>query len=225
MNLKKYYNSKKYLKEHHKYFSEKQLQKDVDFLVNALNLKKGDKILDLCCGHGRHTIELKKRGFSIDGLDFSKYLLRIAKTNAKRENLKINFYQQDIHSINIENKYDKIFLFFSEFGLFDPDIVLSNVVKLLKNQGIFLLDFDNVFRLVQKLAKSQKSDYEFDVMNMELKEKGNKKRWGVRYYTFSELKLLLNKAGLKIDKAFGDYNGSSLTIASRRMIVRTKKSK
>ena len=95
MDLKKYYGSKgSYLKEHISYFSEEQLKKDVDFLVDVLSLKKKDKILDLACGHGRHTIELKRRGFDIDGLDFSSYLLKTAEDYARQENLQIKFYKQ-----------------------------------------------------------------------------------------------------------------------------------
>ena len=103
MNPKQYYSSKgHYLKEHKKYFSRRQLEKDVDFLIDALKLKKTDRILDLACGHGRHTIELKKRGLNIEGLDFSSHLLKIAEEQAKQENLKINFYKQDIHKINLQ---------------------------------------------------------------------------------------------------------------------------
>lgn len=61
IEIKKYYSSQgKYLKEHEDYFSDKQLKNDVYFLINVLNLKNKDKILDFACGHGRHTIELKK---------------------------------------------------------------------------------------------------------------------------------------------------------------------
>ena len=101
MNLKKYYGAQgDYLKEHKNYFSNKQLKKDVDFVISAMRLNKKDKILDLACGHGRHTIELKKKNFNIDGLDYSRHLLKIAKNHAEQEGLRINFYQKDIHKIN-----------------------------------------------------------------------------------------------------------------------------
>jgi len=55
MEIKKYYSSQgKYLQEHKNYFSEEQLQKDVNFLIDVLSLKKQDKILDLACGQGVH---------------------------------------------------------------------------------------------------------------------------------------------------------------------------
>ncbi len=210
------------MREHKNYFSKKQLQKDVDFLIDALNLKKKDKILDLACGHGRHTIELKKRGFDVDGLDFSSHLLKVAQKNAKQENLQLNFYKQDIQNINLKTKYDKIFLFFSEFGLFNPEKVLSNVTKTLKTNGLFLLDCDNVFRLIQYLIKNPKSPYKFDFVNMELKEKRKSGQW-VRYYTTPELKKLFKHEKLKITAIYGNYAKDSLDINSKRIIIIGKK--
>ncbi len=225
MNLKKYYGSQgKYLKEHENYFSEKQLQNDVDFLIDVLNLKRKDKILDLACGHGRHTIELKKRGFDIDGLDFSDYLLKIAKDHAKQEHLQIKFYKQNIHSINLKTKYDKVFLFFSEFGLFDANKVLKNVSKILRINGLFLLDYDNVFRLIQYLIKHPKAPYKFDFNNMELREK-QKNSQGVRYYIAPELKNLFQNNGLKVISIYGNYAKDSLNVNSKRIILIGKKIK
>ncbi|MEA2089060.1 MAG: methyltransferase domain-containing protein [Patescibacteria group bacterium] len=225
MNLKKYYSSRgKYLKEHKNYFSEEQLQKDVNFLIDVLNLKKKDKILDLACGHGRHTIELKKRGFDIDGLDFSGHLLNVAKEKSKQERLQINFYNQDIHNINLKVKYDKIFLFFSEFGLFDANKVLKNVSKILKINGLFLLDCDNVFRLIQYLIKHPKAPYNFDFNNMELKEK-QKNSPNIRYYVVPELKNFFQNNGFKVIIAYGDYKKNGLDINSKRIILVGKKIK
>lgn len=224
-NLKKYYSAHGiYLKEHKKYFSKKQLQKDVDFIIDVLNLNKKDKILDLACGHGRHSIEIAKRGFDVDGLDFSGYLLKIAKEHAKRENLQINFYKRNIHKINFKTKYDKIFLFFSEFGLFDAKKVLKNVVKILKIKGLFLLDCDNVFRLIQYLIKHPESPYKFDFVNMELKERQKDSR-GVRYYTIPELKKLFKNRGLKVISIYGNYEKEGLNINSKRIIIIGKKIK
>lgn len=224
MNFKKYYSFRgKYLEEHKDYFSEKQLQKDVDFIIDVLNLKKKDKILDLACGHGRHTIELKKRDFNIDGLDFSDYLLEIAQNNAKQENLQIEFYKQNIHSIRL-TKYDKIFLFFSEFGLFDADKVLKNVSKILKINGLFLLDCDNIFRLIQYLIKHPKTPYKFNFINMELKKK-QKNSHGIEYYTVPELEKLFKSNGLKVISIYGNYLKENLNINSKRIILIGKKIK
>jgi len=225
MNLKKYYNAQgNYLKEHKNYFSKKQLQKDVDFIIDVLSLNKKDKILDLACGHGRHTIELKRRGFNVDGLDFSNYLLKIAKKHAKQKNLQINFYKQDVHHINLRTKYDEVFLFFSEFGLFDAKNLLKNVIKILKINGLFLLDYDNVFRLIQHLIKHPKTPYKFDFVRMELQEK-QKNKLGVRYYTVPELKKLFESNGLKIISIYGNYAKDSLDINSKRIIIIGKKIK
>jgi len=223
MNIKKYYSaSGKYLAEHKKYFTKKQLEKDVKFIIDVLNLKKKDKILDLACGHGRHTIELKKQGFDIDGLDSSGYLLNIAKKNAEKENLKINFYHQDIHNIKIRTRYDKIFLFFSEFGLFNPEKVLNNIASILKTNGLFLLDSDNVFRLIQYLIKYPKALFQFDFVKMELKEKKGSKK-AVRYYTVPELKKLFTQEKLIIKSIYGNYKKDKLDIDSKRIIIIGKK--
>jgi len=225
MEIKKYYSSQgKYLQEHRNYFSEKQLQKDVNFLIDVLSLKKQDKILDLACGQGRHTLELKNRGFDIDGLDFSNFLLKVAKQEAKQKNLQINFYKQDIHNISLELKYDKIFLFFSEFGLFDANKVLENVSKILKINGLFLLDGDNVFRLIQYLIKHPRSPYKFDFVDMELREK-RKDDQGSRYYVVPELKTLFQDYGFKVMSIYGDYQKNSLDINSKRIILVGKKIK
>lgn len=219
MDLKKYYSARgDYLKEHKNYFSKKQLQKDVDFIIDAMELKKEDKILDIACGHGRHAIELAKRDFNADGLDFSDYLLKLAKKYAKRESLQINFYKQDIRNINIKNKYDKIFLFFSEFGLFDAEKVLKNISKILKTNGLFLLDCDNIFRLIQYLIKRPKIPYRFDFINMELKEKQKNSR-GVKYYIVPELKKMFADHNLKVISMYGNYDKQSLDINSKRIIL------
>ena len=44
--------------------------KEADFFSGILKLSQKDKILDLCCGQGRHSLELSRRGFqNVEGLD------------------------------------------------------------------------------------------------------------------------------------------------------------
>lgn len=224
MSLKRYYGPKgSYLEEHKEYFSSKQLKKDVDFLIKSLKLKKGDRILDVACGNGRHTIELKKRGYNIDGLDFSSYLIGVAKKHAKQENLEINFYKQDIHKLNLKKKYNKIFLFFSDLRMIEPDETLKNITKIMEKNGVFLLDCDNVFRVISYLKENPKAPYKFDFIKMELSASGEHGNRGVKYYTFTELKKIFNKNNLLVSAVYGNYDKEKLNINSRRVIIIGKK--
>jgi len=66
------------------------IRREVDLFSEILNLSPEDKILDLCCGQGRHSLELARRGFNnVEGLDCSHYLIQKAKTQAKNEGLSI----------------------------------------------------------------------------------------------------------------------------------------
>lgn len=47
-------------------------QQEVEFLVNEFNLDQGRSILDIPCGHGRHAIELSKRGYKLTSVDISE---------------------------------------------------------------------------------------------------------------------------------------------------------
>ena len=67
------------------------------------------KILDIGTGSGCIPIALKKElpYSSIDACDISKEVLEVAKSNAKLNNVQINFIKSDIFS-NITDKYDLI---------------------------------------------------------------------------------------------------------------------
>lgn len=65
---------------------------EVNLIVKLLDLDKTDAVLDLCCGNGRHSIELARRGYrDIHGLEYSRFLLNGARNSARQEGLKIDF--------------------------------------------------------------------------------------------------------------------------------------
>lgn len=55
---------------------------EVKFLAGFFS--KGDRILDVGCGTGRHIVELVKRGYQTIGVDISKEMLTIAKSNLRQ---------------------------------------------------------------------------------------------------------------------------------------------
>jgi SAM-dependent methyltransferase len=57
--------------------------RDIDRVLDTLALDRTDPILDLCCGQGRHALELARRGFrQVTGVDYSEFLLEQARSRA-----------------------------------------------------------------------------------------------------------------------------------------------
>ena len=64
--------------------------RQVDFLIKQLHLKGTEKILDLACGFGRHSLEFARRGYDVTGIDITPAYIDYANEQAKKENLNAN---------------------------------------------------------------------------------------------------------------------------------------
>ena len=119
---------------------------EVDFLVNALGLTTSRRVLDLCCGQGRHVIELARRGFrDVHGLDRSRYLIRLAKKRAQAAGVQATFREGDARNPRMaDDSFDAVSIFGNSFGYFssqDDDVrVLKSIGRLLKPDGMLMLD-------------------------------------------------------------------------------------
>jgi len=57
---------------------------EIDLFLKVGELSTKQHILDLCCGQGRHSLELARRGFTnLDGLDYSEFLINLAKKKSR----------------------------------------------------------------------------------------------------------------------------------------------
>jgi len=121
-------------------------RKEVDLFIDALNLKLEDKILDLCCGQGRHSLEFSRRGFrSIEGLDRSHFLIQKAKAQAKKEALNVKFREGDARKIPFPNdSFEVVMILGNSFGYFETiqdDLrVLREIFRVLQPWGRLLID-------------------------------------------------------------------------------------
>ncbi|MDI6851386.1 MAG: methyltransferase domain-containing protein [bacterium] len=122
---------------------------EVDIFSEILRLSPDDKILDLCCGQGRHSLELARRGFqNVEGLDRSHYLIQKAKTQAKKENLNVKFREGDARKLPYPpDTFDVVLILGNSFGYFETiqeDLrVLKEVFRVLKPWGRLLIDVAN----------------------------------------------------------------------------------
>ncbi len=124
----------------------KQTLREAQFVVDSLGVGDGGRILDLCCGFGRHTLDLAKRGYDMVGLDLSLPLLQKALGEAQRRKLSIKFIHGDIRELNFQEVFDATYCWHTSFGYFDDKTnfeVLRGVHRALKPGGRFLLEIVN----------------------------------------------------------------------------------
>jgi SAM-dependent methyltransferase len=81
---------------------------EVDFIVEALQLRGNERILDLACGFGRHTLELARRGYTAVGVDITLAYIADARSTAQREHLAVKFLQEDVRTVSFENEFDVV---------------------------------------------------------------------------------------------------------------------
>lgn len=72
---------------------------EVDLAWRELGLSSGSRVLDCPCGHGRHALELARRGCHTIGIDYSEYSLQLAQQAAAAENLLVDFRQGDMQAL------------------------------------------------------------------------------------------------------------------------------
>lgn len=102
------------------------------------------RVLDLCCGPGRHAIPLAKRGALVTGVDRSSFLLEKAKSRAESEKLEIKWIREDMRTFARPGQFDLVINLFTSFGYFasaeENLIVLRNAYSSLLPGGFFVID-------------------------------------------------------------------------------------
>jgi len=120
--------------------------RDIDWVIKTTGIQPSDHILDMCCGQGRHSLELSSRGYlNVWGLDRSRYLVRLARKRAKRRGLKVQFSEGDARKLSsLESSKDCVIVMGNSFGYFEreeDDIsILESIKHSLKSEGRLVLD-------------------------------------------------------------------------------------
>jgi SAM-dependent methyltransferase len=104
----------------------------------------GPHALDLCCGFGRISAELARRGFAVTGVDITQSYLNTAREDAAGENLAIEYLNADARVFRRPGFFDLAVNLYISFGYFenqaDDRAVLRNVYDSLKPGGAFIIE-------------------------------------------------------------------------------------
>jgi len=121
-------------------------EREIDAVITAAGLATDESILDLCCGQGRHVLSLARRGYGhVQGIDRSRYLIRLARKRARLGKLACTFREGDARRPRLEDaSLDAVLILGNSFGYFssrdDDARVLRTVGRALRPSGRIVLD-------------------------------------------------------------------------------------
>ncbi len=189
-------------------------------LIDFLKLKKGDAVLDLGCGKGRHSIYLNSLGFKVIGADLSKNSIDYAK---QFETEMLQFVKHDMRD-PFKTKFDVIFNLFTSFGFFEDDAediaILQNIKNGLNLNGIAIIDFMNAKKVISSLVSEEiltihditfklnryvKNGFIVKEINFDADGKHHTYYEKVKSLDLAKIKSYVNSVGFKIKYTFGDY--------------------
>lgn len=186
---------------------------EVDFVVNLLHLQAANRVLDVGCGPGRHSLELSRRGIRTTGVDISEGFIALANQAAQTESLPAEFHVADARQMAFSNEFDAaICLCEGAFGLAGDDEghrkVLDGVFNALRPGGQLVLSAINASGMVRRLQAEDKFDaYTSTISEQEtLHSPTGETRAATIYttgFTYRELKLLLERAGFEVIDGYG----------------------
>lgn len=209
-------------------------------LIDYLKLEKPNKVLDLACGKGRHSVTLNELGYSVLGVDLSPESIKSA-SESKNENL--DFGVHDMREVIEGAQFGAIFNLFTSFGYFDETLdnerVLNSIHAMLENDGILVIDFMNAIRVINNLVVSELKPVDGIEFNISRRYDGNHIFKDIRFndkgesFHFTERVQALKKAdfekllmdcNFEILRTFGDFNLSEFNEnESDRLIIIARK--
>ena len=130
-----------YWKENTKTLEEAQ-QNKIDHIIKKLNIKSGQKILEVGCGWGGMAFEIaRQKGCEVKGISLSKNQINYCKEKAKELNLdnQVSFELADYREV--KGEYDRIYSvgMFEHVGKKFYNVFFKSINNLLKSDGLFLL--------------------------------------------------------------------------------------
>jgi SAM-dependent methyltransferase len=227
---------------------EERTSTEVEGIIRLLDLKDGEKILDVPSGYGRHSIGLAGKGFDVTGIELNSIHLNEAIKNAQKAEVKPNFIKDNMIDIAYKEKFDAIINMFYSFGFFETDEennkVLQNFYNALKPGGKFLFHTDvniprilsgkykedeirnlvsgKTLRIIDKYDPRDKRIHgAWIIKDQNGKEK--KKDYSMRVYTREEFIEICKKIGFTDFETYSDWNKTPYSEDSEDMIIIAKK--
>jgi len=227
-------------------------ENQVDFIIKTLCLTGKERILDLTCGFGRHSLTFARRGFTVTGVDITKEFIDDAINSAKASSLEIDFIHSDIRDLKFNDEFDVVLnLADGAIGYLENDEenlkIFDVIAKALKPGGKHFMDICNAEHAEYFFPKrhweiglNQVSLPEFDwdkhtrrmlfgqweiPFGQVIKKTAPLVATSTRLYSRDELEMILRKRHMDMIQTFSNYCGKEETYKELQLMVYSRKQK
>jgi SAM-dependent methyltransferase len=216
-------------------------REEVDSLARLLPIGPEASILDLCCGTGRHSLELARRGCQVTGIDRTQGYIEKARAAAAQAGLAAVFAVADMRDYCEPRGYDVVVNLFGSFGYFeapeDDRRAVANAYASLRPGGQFLIETMGKEILARGFQANDWEEREDGLLL--LSEKRITQNWScvetrwiairgteraeyrvaIRSYSAVELSSLLAQCGFTELRVYGGLHGIEYNQDAQRLVV------
>ena len=218
----------------------------VDFIMERLGLRPGDRVLDLACGFGRHSIELARRGCSVVGVDITPDYVAHAASIAEQSGLDAQFILSDIRDIAFDSEFDAVIsMGDGAVGYLENDEenlkIFDVIARALKPCGRHLMDIMNadyaerhfpcqLWDAGERCLTLSKFEWDSSTRIMmygqqdflygqPLSRPVIDKGNPTRLYSLAEVESIMSQRGMEVVEAFSDFNAAPASPDGIQLVV------
>jgi len=197
---------------------------DCDYLERVLDVRPGDRLLDVGCGVGRHVVELARRGYRMTGIDISRGLLKVGEALASEAAVHVVLRHLDARTLDYDSEFDAAYsVCEGAFGLVPTDdenvAILEGMRRAVKPGGRVSVCAGHVYQAADQFWEldpvdnrgdprpqtklfEEEPDYPEDAIDLA--------------FTARELRLMCRLAGLECLGVYGGMAGNYTQRAPQR---------
>lgn len=226
------------------WYIESELYNHIDFILKETQIPHGSKVLDVACGHGRHTELLVKKGYYVKGIDISYTLINYLNNKYKD---KIQFEKVAMEDMRCESQYDLVMILGNSLSLVpfeNAKRAIINFHRALKKSGKLFIEIDNRNYYINNEAGKREWGFHGDRwllfsehlynessfceisrdISIDLLEDTTKEHLLVkRLYDLNEISDIIKSKGFTNIKIYGDWEGTSIDEKSSKIIIIAEK--
>jgi len=217
---------------------------EVERIVALSGIAPPAKVLDLCCGVGRHGLAFARRGFQVTGVDITGSYLEAARESAAAEGLAIECIREDARAFQRPGAFALCVNLGASFGYSsdarDDGLILRRCRENLVGGGVFVLETIGKETAARAFVETETTECDgwkvsacYSIVgdweklgNVWRAQKENtvyERSFAIRLYAGTELKRLLLRAGFDEVALYGDLDGRAYDQRAEMLVAVARK--